>query len=326
MLEILKKQNPFTLLFVIVYGFVIRSSIFFIDTSNIVFDKTQAFSFLTDKWCFVSSQNLILHYIITTSILIVLSIFINVYLRDNKIIDKLGYLPTLFFLLISACFSSFLYVSNEFIAFVFFSIGLIRLLQALLIEETTVSVFDASFFMSVSSLFYKPLLLCFVIVLLAVLILKNVNIKSLVFLILGLIIPYFLLGVYMFFTDRLSLFFTNITPQLFSSLQLFAQKDYLQVIKIVFIGILTGMGFLQIQTQLSKSIVNIRKYYSMLLIVCLVFVPLFLINKQMTTQHFMFLILPVSYYILNFLKDMKRVWLSELIHVALFALIYLSNI
>lgn len=155
------------------------------------------------------------------------------YLRDNKIIDKLGYLPTLFFLLISACFSSFLYVSNEFIAFVFFSIALIRLLQALLIDETTVSVFDASFFMSIASLFYKPLLLCFVIVLLAVLILKNVNIKSIVFLVLGLIIPYFLLGVYMFYTDRLVLYFTNITPQIFSSLHLFTQNDYLQVVKII---------------------------------------------------------------------------------------------
>lgn len=175
MLEILKKQNPFTLLFVIVYGFLIRSSVFFIDIQKVVFDKTQAFSFLTDKWCIVSHRkfSIALFY---HNLKIELSSLINVYLRDNKIIDKLGYLPSLFFLLISACFSSFLYVSNEFIAFVFFSIALIRLLQALLVDETTVSVFDASFFMSIASLFYKPLILCFFIVLLAVLILKNINI------------------------------------------------------------------------------------------------------------------------------------------------------
>ena len=325
MLELFKKQNPFTLFFVILYGFAIRSSIFFIKMNNIRLDADQPFSFLTDQWCKFNSSNLFIHYLITTSLLLIISIILNIFLKNNKIIDKLGFLPTLIFMLISASFSSFLYISNEFVAFLFFSIAFIRLIQALLVEDTEVSVFDASFFMSIASLFYKPLLPCFLIVFLSIIILKSVQVKAIFFMILGLLVPYFLLGVYMFITDRLGVYIISLVPQIFTKVILFSSKDYLQVIKIIFIGVISFMGFISIQASLAKSIVNIRKFYSLLLIVVLVFLPMFLINKEMTLTHFMFLLFPISYYILNFLKDMKRVWISELIHVALFVLIYFSN-
>lgn len=326
MLELFKKYNPFTLFFVILYGFAIRSSLFFIDISKVVFDKEQAFSFVTDSWCVVTKQNLIGHYIISTSLLLIISIYLNVYLKDAKIIDRLGYLPTLFFMLVSACFSSFLYISNELIALLFFSISLMRLIQSLLIEETDVRIFDASFFMSVASLFYKPLMPCILIVFLSVIILKSVQIKALLFIVIGIIIPYFLLGVYLFMYDRLGLYLQQLVPDFFHKTQLFSPKDFLQIVKIIFVGICTLLGFVKIQAVLSKSTVNIRKYYSLLLIVSLVYIPMFLINKQLSTIHFIFLILPVSYYLLNFLKDIQRTWISELIHVALFVLIYVSNI
>lgn len=326
MLDLFKKQNPFTLFFVILYGFAIRSSIFFINLSKIKFNASQPFSFLTDQWCKVNTSNLFWHYFISTSLLLIIGLFINVYLKNNKIIDKLGYLPTLLFMLISASFSSYLYITNELIAFVFFSIAIIRLLQALLIEETEVSVFDAAFFMSIASLFYKPLLPCFLIVFMAVIILKSAQIKALLFILIGFIIPYFLLGVYMFYTDRLDTYLVHLIPQLFTKLTIFTSRDYLQIIKIIFIGVIALLGFVGIQSSLAKSIVNIRKYYSLLLIISLVYLPMFLINKELTLTHFLFLLLPISYYILNFIKDMKRVWISELIHVALFILIYFSNI
>ncbi|MEI6311892.1 MAG: DUF6427 family protein [Bacteroidota bacterium] len=326
MLELFKKQNPFTLFFVIIYGFAIRSSIFFIDFSKAYFDPKQPLSFLTDNACKLSPQNVSFHYVISTSILLLISIFINLYLKNNKIIDKLGYLPTLLFMLVSASYSSFLYMSNEFFAFIFFSISIIRLLQSLLVDETDIKVFDAAFFISIASLFYKPILPCILIVFIAIIILKNVQIKAIVFMLIGLLIPYFLLGVYMFLTDRLSQLAFHIIPELISQMNWYNHQDFLQISKTIFLGILSLLGFVKIQASLAKSIVNIRKYYSLLLIISLVYIPMFLINKQLTTTHFIFLLLPISYYLLNFLKDMKRIWISELIHVALFVLIYFSNI
>lgn len=59
----------------------------------------------------------------------------------------------------------------------------------------------------------------------------------------------------MFYTDRLALYILRISHHRFlASLHLFTQNDYLQVIKIIFIGVLTSMGFLKIQTQLSKAL------------------------------------------------------------------------
>ena len=326
MLDLFKKQNPFTLFFVIIYGFAIRSSVFFIDFSKSYFDPEQPLSFFTDNACKLNAQSVTYHYLLSTSILLIISIFINLYLKNNKIIDRLGYLPTLLFMLVSASYSTFLYISNEFFAFVFFSISISRLLQSLLIDETDIKVFDAAFFMSIASLFYKPILPCFLIVFIAIIILKNVQIKAIVFMLLGLIIPYFLLGVYMFLTDRLSVLAIHIIPELISHMNWYNHQDFLQIFKTLFLGILCLLGFVKIQASLAKSIVNIRKYYSLLIIICLVYIPMFLINKQLTTTHFIFMLLPMSYYLLNFLKDMKRIWISELIHVALLVLIYFSNI
>lgn len=325
MLELLKKQNPISLAVIILYAFTVRSIVFFTDV-DYVFDYSQPFSFLTDIWCLSYTNLKVVHYFITTSIVVSLSLFFTMFLRTYKITDRLGYLPALFFILLSAMFPSYMIISNEFIAFLFFCISAVRLLQSVFIEETDVKVFDAAFFLSVASLFYKPLLPLLLMLLFAIIVLKSVQIKAIVYIVLGWLIPYFLLGVYMFATDRFTIYIAHLTPQFFQHATLFKNNLVLHVIKLIAFGICVLLGLIKAHAVLSKSMVSIRKFYSLMLIYLLFCIPLFLFCNTMNTTHFLFLVFPLNYYILNFVKDMRKTWISELIHVALFVLIIISNI
>ena len=85
-------------------------------------------------------------------------------------------------------------------------------------------------------------------------------------------------------------------------------------------------GILKGQTESIKSIVPVRKFYGISLLLILGLLPTLLFADKLWITAFIFFVIPFSFYLYTIVKDVKRIWIAELIHVILLGLIFFTSV
>ena len=310
----------------ILYAFLVRCPILFYTNITRAIDFTQPLSFATDIFCKVTPQNIWYHYLTSTTIILILAFYFNFILNKNKIVEKNGYLPALLFVLTSSLMADFNLVTNELIAFVIVFISVFSLYNTILNDSNHSGLFDAGFYMGLATLVYKPIFFLVFFLLICVIILRTVHIRDLILTILGFFIPVFLVGTYCFLINRFSLFSTHLFPSITHHILLFKQHEILEYAKLIILGVFIMGGILKGQTESIKSIVPVRKFYGISLLLILGLLPTLLFADKLWITAFIFFVIPFSFYLYTIVKDVKRIWIAELIHVILLGLIFFTSV
>lgn len=326
MIRLIRTSNPFSVVLLILYTFLVRCPILFYKNVARAIDYTQPLSFATDTLCKVTPQNIWYHFLTSTIIILSLAFYFNFVLNKNKIVEKNGFLPALLFVLASSLMVDFSLVTNELIAFVIVFISVFSLYNTILSDSNHSGLFDAGFYMGLATLIYKPIFFLVFFLLACVIILRTVHIRDLILTILGFIIPIFLIGTYCFLINRFSLFTNNLVPSVTGHISLFKQHQILEYTKLIVIGIFIIGGILKGQTESIKSIVPIRKFYGICLLLILALLPTLLLANNLWITAFIFFVIPFSFYLYTIVKDVKRMWIAELIHVILLGLIFFTGV
>lgn len=289
-------------------------------------DYGQPLSFLTDVLCKVEPSNLWYHYVASTVIILAIAFYFSQMLSTNKIVEKNGFLPAFLLILSASLFSDFNFISNELIAFVLVFISVIILYNTLLNDSKHSGLFDAAFFMGIGAMIYNPIFLLFFTVLASIILLRTVQLRDLLITIIGFFVPVFLVGTYCFMIGRLSLFCSHLLPSMTVDFQLINKGEVWEYIKLILFGIFVVLGVLKGQAESGKTIVTVRKFYSIsLLLVIGIALSLFFSGTLKVTA-FIYFSIPFSFYLYTSVKDLKRIWIAELIHVILIGLIFFTSI
>ena len=155
---------------------------------------------------------------ITTVLLFISGIFLTFIVQNNLIDRSTNLFPGIFYVLICIGTPIFLNAHAILWANIFVMASLAAVVPTFKKPEIAGNLFNAGFFISLSSLFYPPTLWLGFAALLGFLTIRSLRGTQSIILLSGMVVPYFLVGTYLFWYDQLPLFWET---QFFSIFGLF---------------------------------------------------------------------------------------------------------
>ena len=131
---------------------------------------------------------------------------INQFVSAQGIISPPSMIPGVIFLLVTHCISDFIPFSPILIANSFFIIALFALVGLFRKTGEEKYIFNASFLMSIASMFYFSYILLFLAGIIALNYMRRINLKGLLGILVGFVCPYYLLWVYCYVTQDSQVF------------------------------------------------------------------------------------------------------------------------
>ena len=162
----------------------------------------QFFGFIT--------TNKIVKVLFALILIIIQAILLNDLVIKHKLSRALSTIPGAMFILLS----STILVSEIFhpilIANLFFLLSIQSLFKIYKKHQPVVTIFNAGLFLALAAIVYPPYLIFSVILLLGLISLRNIELKETMQMVVGVLAPFYLLGVYLFFKGTLGDMLYNI--------------------------------------------------------------------------------------------------------------------
>jgi len=326
-LLLFRKSNPFILFALIVYALLLRSFVLFLPLQVPLCSHQGIIDFLAN-WLFhtpfVFSD--VMHYLLSTAVVLFLAFYLQAQVVKHKIAERSGFLPAFFIVLLCSAQPEYLFFTPPLLSMVFVLVALCKIYATYFSDKNQSKIFDAALFLSVSAIIYFPNILLLISLFVALILLRTISLRDVLVYFTAYFIPLFLFFTALFLDDQLIPFLVKNDFTLllnhggWSSLQP-KTMDWISIAAFVPVLVLGGI---QTQVDAGKSLAHVRKFYGTSAILLLsTFLALILCNRFSKT-HVLMGAIPAAMYGVNMMRNMKRAWLAELIHVTLLTVIILT--
>ncbi len=143
------------------------------------------------------SQGILAH-IIAIVLLMGQGYLVNLIAINYRLSNEINLFPGLFYIWFCCAIPDFLYLSPVLIGNTFFLIALYQIFDTYKNPACADKIFNSGLWLGVASLFYFPFTFFFIVLLAALSILRAFNIQELLMIIVGMLLPYFFVGLYYF--------------------------------------------------------------------------------------------------------------------------------
>lgn len=311
MVGIFKANNPFNTFLLFIYGLILKVA-WFIHPQKPLVQKTDGFLFreILSKLEIVGSQNPMIYPAITYILIFTQAIVFNRLINDQKMMQRVNYLPAMSYLLITSMFSEWNLLTAPLVINTLL-IWIWAKLNTLYNNENPKStLLNIGMIIGICTFLYFPSLAFVLLIVLALIFSRPFKLEEWVISGLGILVPYYFLFSYLFLTDELYGFKI---PQFEISYPYF-YKNYWELagICLVLISFLAGVFF--IQSNFRKQHVQVRKRWGLLLLYLIVAVFVPFINATHTFEYWILSAIPLSAYAgCAFFYPFKK-WLPLLLH------------
>jgi len=272
---------------------------------------------------FYSAKTAIIYRIIALGLIILQAIYLNNIINKHEVLYKKSHLPALLYCILMSLFIPFL----NFTPLLLINILLIKLLDTVLsfYKSTTNDLaFNCGFLMGVCALIYFPSIIIFFLILFGLMILRPFYWRNWVASIIGIILPFYFISIYYFWTDKLEKFWGLEIPGYFIHL-IRIDFSFTRPVKILSIAIafIVLLSLLKLQSNFFKNVIRTRNFQIVLLFFFVISgLSLFLCPK-IQLEDFSIIAMPsaifISYY---FLSSKKTILVEFLMLLLLLLLIY----
>lgn len=256
-----KSNLPYNSFLLFIYGLLLKWPIFthpLIPASAA--DDTFLYKTIIHSISFTGNNFPLLYSIIVFLLLYIQAIGINTIINNQKLFPKPNYLTGMCFMLFTSLFTQWFVLSGVLISVTFLIFILSKLCKLPNDNNAKKSLFNIGLLLGLSTLFYFPSIVFLVLVLLGLAITRTFRLPEWVMVFLGLITPYYFLGAYDYIFDST---IRNIYPAFAVSLLHFTFTRY-ETIAIVFALVTFCIGFVFIQNNMRKLLVQSRKSWTII--------------------------------------------------------------
>jgi hypothetical protein len=324
-LRFFKSYQPTLLIIIPLLGILLWFSSF-LNPSVVTFPASQPMPLYAMLSMFVGDNKFI--EILLSFLLTISFCFLLVNLNTKFIfISERTYLPALFSLSIISTFNSVQALNPVIFAGVILVFALGKLLESNIDERMSYNFLDASFLVSLGSLFYPFLLVYILPIWISLIFLRPMYWREWMFSIIGLIAPYALILVYYYVFTKFSLSaakgllvdpFNH--PPLFSKISTWY---YILWAYILFLILLASNHMLK--AYFRKKIL-VRKSFLIFLWFFLVTILAYILIPSTSFELIILISIPVSFLLSDYFLSIKSLWWGETLFVILFLLILLVMI
>ncbi|MFT5165785.1 MAG: hypothetical protein ACI8P3_001014 [Saprospiraceae bacterium] len=246
------------------------------------------------------------------------ALLINIVVAKFRVATTLSLFPGLFYALLASIFPEFLALSPALLANTFFILALWELFETYRKNNIAGNIFNIGFWLGIASLFYFSAVVFLVLAFIGLNVLRAFNLKELLMLLIGFLVPYLIGMVYFFWNDELGFFFQNYLLGKFSFLDFHYLNNLQSYIKLGVVAVLSLGVIISFNDYYAKRNIQTQKNITVIFWALFIAVVSFVFQTNIQVFHFLIFTVPLGILLsFNFLKLSPSI--AEAAHLLLFA-------
>ena len=254
--------------------------------------------------------------LIRVSVTLICALYINKIVTDHKLMEKPGYLPAMWFLLLQS-----LIPKQVSLDLLFINVCMIASVKLMIlvykIENPINSLLTASFILSLIALINSASILYFLWLSAALLIMRPASFREWIMVLIGFLLPIYLLTSVLYITDRLDFnlifSFRKIAFEL-------PQLSPFEWIRIAIVLLIPWLFFMLSANQISKLLIQGRKTFIISLLLSIVVTTLILSDLTSVSQSIHLALLPATLLVSPLFINVRKKLLPNLFILILLVL------
>ncbi|MGY4383121.1 hypothetical protein ACVWYN_000140 [Pedobacter sp. UYP24] len=321
MINQFRTLNPINLLILFAYTFFMRIAIYADLPSILQFEFLESYAkFLITIP--VNSISPVANVTLAGILIFVQSILFNRVVNNHSLLNKPGYLPALLYVTAGSLFMPFLILSPTLVCNFLLILIMDKFLKIGKSPNAIMIMFDIGMIIAIGTLIYFPFIVMLILLWLSLLLYRSFSWREWVSGLVGFLIIFFFIGVYYYWSDRLSQFYKIWLPlgNKFPSVFKINYNDYLVLIPVALMIILAS---LQLKENFFRSFISTRKAFQMLFFMFIVSILSFYTKPDFRIYHFLLCVPPGSVLLAYYFSNARKRWFYEsLFLVLVFAIQY----
>jgi hypothetical protein len=288
---IFKQKNPGNTLLLLVYALVLKFPSFLYPSGPL---KQSGDHYLyTQVVRFLEALHLppIFYSLIAFILIFGQALLFNRICNAQKMIAKPTYLPAMAFILSTSLFFQWNQFSaplliNAFLIWIFY-----RIMILYNVPKAGNVIFNIGLLLGIITMLYHPAIMFILLVLFTLFIMRPFRIQEWVIALLGVTTPYYFLALILYFTGHWS--WDNLIPSISFNLPKMPTSVF-TTISIVLLVVPFIVGGFFVQNNLNKMLIQVRKGWSLLLILLMISLSVILIDGDSTYVNWILCVVPIS--------------------------------
>ena len=291
MVGIFKQKNPGNTLLLLLYALVLKFPSFLhpappLELAGDHYLYKQLVHFLESV-----RLPLILYSLLTFALIFGQALLLNRICNAQKMIAKPTYLPAMAFVLINSLFVEWSQFSaplliNTFLIWIFY-----RMMTLYNESQAGNAIFNIGLLLGIITMLYHPAVAFVLLVLFTLFIMRPFRIQEWVIALLGVTTPYYFLALILYFTNQWS--WQHLIPSLSFNFPRMPTSVF-TTISIVLLVIPFIIGGVFVQNNLNKMLIQVRKGWSLLLIMLMISISVILIDGNTDYVNWILCVVPIS--------------------------------
>lgn len=262
----------------------------------------------------LSPENKLAYCILAMLLILFQAFYFNYILNKNEVIPKNTWIFSLFYVVLMSMIPQFLVFHPMMTGITLVVIVIEKIFQLYKSNNALALNFDICLLISIAALFYFPLILVYVLYVVALIILKPFAWRDWVVGLMGLVLPFFFMFTFYFLTDQFqnlsaAFYVKNISNQI--NWWRLVPKGF--SITVGYVLLLIFLSLFQLTTNFGKSVIRIRNLQQVLLIFIIIGTFLLLLTRDLNLFRFTIFFLPFSFLLTNYFTTVKKTWYAEVL-------------
>ena len=327
MLSLFRSNNPAVVIFYLLYLILFRVCFSFLSVNaDFVFEHHEPLSALLFSFFKNTSTGYpTISLVLSAVFCFIQALLVNGIVNENKILAKKNYVAGALFIVFASFFKESLLLTPSSIALTFIILCTARIFSLVRKEKSYGDIFDVGFLVAIAALFYFPCVLFILFAYIGLSTVRPFNYREWIIVLLGFLSPFLLVFTYYYWNDKAALLLAdmaNVHPQGWLIRGSFELSD-----KIVIGGmaICTVICLTLLPGSLYSSLIQVRKFANTLVVFVVLVIVAIALQQTIHLSHLVLLALPLGIITSMVLMQIKRNWLTEVMHIILILLVLVGQ-
>jgi len=320
-----KTNHPFLFGLLIIIAIVFWLDGFFFFRQTELYYRNSAPLYLAVSELFLSHK--FISVLASFFFMLLQAFMFNRVIADKNIVDRNSWLPALMYIVLMSSSFNLFGLQPIWFANFFMIIALNKVFEVFNEDSVNIEIFNVGLFISLASLFYYPAILFFILLIAALVVYFQVNLRGILASLAGIVLPWIFVILYYYWFDQLDeklqylqgisinfdLFSLPITPYGWASTGVIGMIGITAVIRL-FLGTLRDKP------------IRIRKRLQILLIYLLISILSIAFAGSQIQIHHGIIVLPLAGIIAGFFQENRRALLGEILFSLLLLLLLVGKL
>ncbi len=247
--------------------------------------------------------------------------WLNYLVDKNEVLDKPTNLVGMFYILLTVAFPHNVWLSPALICNLLLIWMLSKIFSLYKSPSALPAIFDSAFIISLASFIFLPAAYYFVLLLVAIGMLRPYAWREWTTAFIGFLLPYLFYGVLLFWNDSLRSTITQIASQFGTFTNISIDLINENMVFAFTMGVFLVLSLFRLQAGYYKNVIRTREFQKVILYFLLVTLVVFTMLSRSFEMLLGFCTIPFSILLANYFNTIKKAWLYETLFVVLLSVI-----